>query len=228
MDYFEQFPEAQPPPKNSFYSSLTEEEISEKDYTHAKRLFNHFNMINHGNYYKFYMLTNVLLLADMCENFRDVCLQHYGLDTAHKYTSPGLSWQTAFKMTDVELDLLTDIDQHLLIEEEIRGGVAMISHRYARTNAPGMGNYNTSKRNSHIMYLDANNLNGWAMWQPLPTSYFKWVTDEETEELDVMIIPNDSSRVYILEYDLIYLYIHEYFIECDVLSYVFQSTLVIS
>ena len=76
-------------------------------------------------------------------------------------------------MTDVELDLLTDIDQHLFIEEGIRGVVAMISHQYARANAPGMENYNASKRSNYIMYLDANNLYGWAMPQPLPTSNFK-------------------------------------------------------
>ena len=81
------------------------------------------------DYHNFYLLTNVLLLVDLFENIRDVCLQHYGLDPAHNYTFSGLSWQATRKMTDVELNLLTDIDQHLLIEERIRGGVAMISHQ---------------------------------------------------------------------------------------------------
>ena len=81
------------------------------------------------DYHNFYLSTDVLLLADMLEDFRDVCLQYYGLNPAHSYTSPSLPWHTALKMTDVELDLLTDIDQHLFIEEGIRGGVAMISHR---------------------------------------------------------------------------------------------------
>ena len=127
----------------------------------------------------------MLLLAEVFDNFRDVRLQHYGLDPAHNYTSPGLFWQAALKMADLELDLLTDIDQHLFIEEEIRGGVAMISHRYARANAPGMENYEAS---------NANNLYGWAMSQPLPTSNFKWLIDKEMEELDVMMVPDDSSR----------------------------------
>ena len=192
---YERFQEPQLPPKNAFYSSLREEDISEKDYTHAQRVFNHFDMTDLRDYYNFSMLTNVLLLADVFENFRGVCLQHYSLDPAHNYTSPGLSWNTALKMTDVELDLLTDIDQHLFIEEGIRGGVAMICHQYARTNAPGMENYDTNKRNRYIMYLDANNLYGWAMPQLLPTSNFKWLTDEEMEELDVMMTPYDSSRV---------------------------------
>ena len=61
---------------------------------------------------------------------------------------------------DVELDLLTDIDQHLVVEDGIRGGVALISHQYSRINAPSMENYDASKRNSYIMYLDASNLYG--------------------------------------------------------------------
>ena len=136
MDSFERFEESHLPPKDAFYTSFTEEGISEIDYTHAQRVFNHFDMIDLRDYHNFSLLTNVLLLADVFENFRDVCLQHYGLDLAHNYTSPGLPWQPAFKMIDVELDLLTDIDQHLFIEEGIRGGMAMISHQYAQANSP--------------------------------------------------------------------------------------------
>ena len=158
------------------------------------------------NYHNFYLLTDVLLLADMFENFRDVCLRHYGLDPAYNCTFSCLFWQAALKLTDVELDLPTDIDQHSFIEEGIRGGVAMISHRYSQANTSGMENYDASKRNNCIMYLDANNLYGWAMSQPLPTSYFKWLTDEEMEELDVMMVHDDSPRGYILECDLVSLY----------------------
>ena len=217
IDSFEWFQELQLPPKDAFYSSLTEEDISEIDYTHAQRVFNHFDMTDLGDYHNFYLLTDMLLLADVLENFRDVCLQHYGLDLAHNYTSPGLSWEAAFKMMDVELDPLTDIDEHLFIKEGTRGGVAMISHRYARANTPGMENSNASKRDNYIMYLDANNLYGWAMSEALPTSNFKWLRDEEMEELDMMMLSDDSPRRYILECDLgKYLYIHVYCIKCNV------------
>ena len=120
-------------------------------------------------------------------------------------------------MTDVELDLLTDIDQHLFNEEGIKGGVAMISHRCAWAITPGMENYDASKRNNYIMYLHVNNSYVWAISQPLSTSNFKWLTDEEMEELDVMMVPDDSPRGYILECDLgKYLYIHVYFMKCIV------------
>ena len=151
MDSFERFQESQLPPKDAFYSSLTEEDISETDYTHTHWVFNHFKMIDLGDYHNFYLLTDVLLLADVFENFGDVCRQHYDLDPANNYTSPGLSRQAALEMTDEELELLTDIDQHLFIKEGISRRVAMISHRYAQTNTPGMGNYDVRKRSSYIM-----------------------------------------------------------------------------
>ena len=174
-----------------------------------------------GDYDNFYLLTNVILLVDVFENFRDVCLQHCGLHSAHNYTSPGLYWQAAPKMTDVEMDLLIDFDQNLFIEERISGGMATISHWYTQTNSPGMENYDVSKCISYKMYMDASNLFGWVISQPLPISNFKWLTDEEMEDLKVMMMPDDSSRGYILDCNLgkcyfYYLYISVYSIKCNV------------
>ena len=86
MDSFERFQEQQLPPKDAFCSSYATKDISQIDYTHAKKVFNHFDMTDLRDYHNFYLLTDVLLLADIFENFRDVCLQHYGLDPAHDYT----------------------------------------------------------------------------------------------------------------------------------------------
>ena len=179
MNSFERFQEPQLPCKDAFYSLLTEENISETDWTHTQRVFNHFTMIDLWDYHNSHLLNDVLLLANVFEIFRDVCLQHFGLDTAHNYTSSGLSWQAALKVMDVELDLLTDIDQHLFIEEGIRGVVAMTNHQYIWAKVLGMENYDSSKRNNYIMYLDANNLHGWVMPKPLPKSNFKWLQENE-------------------------------------------------
>ena len=84
----------------------------------------------------------------------------YKLDAAHMMTSPGLAWQAALKMTDVKLDLFTDLDMHLFIERGIRGGVSMITHRHSKANIPGCPDYNPQEMNKHILYLDANNLYG--------------------------------------------------------------------
>ena len=72
---------------------------------------------------------DVLLLADVFENFRDICIENYELDPAYYYTAPGLAWDTALKLTEVKLELLSDIDMIIMFENGIRGGVSMISTR---------------------------------------------------------------------------------------------------
>ena len=134
----------------------------------------------------------MLLLADVFETFRKTCLKQYGLDPAHYYTSPGLSWDALLKKTGVELELLTDYDQHLFIEKGLRGGISMVSRRYAEANNP------------MVEGLDANNLYGWAMSQPLPVRDFRWVEDCEQLAGTIVEHPTDDPEGYILEVDLEY------------------------
>ena len=99
---------------------------------------------------------------------------------AHYYTAQGLAWDAALNVTDVSLELLYDVDTLLMTEEGIRGGVSMISNRYAKANNKYMGNkFNSNEPSTYIQYLDANNLYGWAMSKPLPTHSFKWMKDSE-------------------------------------------------
>jgi len=126
--------------------------------------------------------TDVALLADVSENFRNLCQEQYGLDPAHYYTSPGLSWDAFLKKTGVELELFTDLEMHLFLERGMRGGISMVSKRYAKANNPLVSDYDPSKPNKYIMYLDADNLYGWAMSKPLPKRDFKWKRVMPTEE----------------------------------------------
>ena len=132
------------------------------------------------DYHNLYNETDVLLLADVFENFRDICIKNYKLDPAHYYTAPGLAWDAALKITEVELKLLSDIDMLLMVEEGTRGGVSMTSNRYGKSNNKYMGDkFNPSEPSKYITYLDGNNLYGWAMSKPLPTHGFKWMKVNE-------------------------------------------------
>ena len=183
MDSLERLKENKLPPKESFYSRLTDEDISDEDYQHAQKVWEAFDMEHLQDYHNLYNETDVILLADVFENFRSICITNYELDPAHYYTAPGLAWDATLKITGIELELLTDIDMLLMIEKGIRGGVSMISNRYAKANNKYMGDkFVVSEISKYIMYLDANNLYGWAMSKPLPTHGFKWMKDSELEK----------------------------------------------
>ena len=191
--------------KESFYSSLTLENITEVDYAHAKNVFKKFNLNNLGEYHDLYVRSDTLLLADVFENFRNRCMKNYELDPAHFVSLPGLAWQACLKKTDVELELLTDYDTLLMIEEGIRGGICHAVHRYAKANNIYMKDYDSSKESSYIQYLDANNLYHAAMSEKLPMNGFKWVNDIfEINEKFVKSYNKNSDEGYILEVDVDY------------------------
>ena len=180
MDSIERLKENKLPSKESFYSTLTEEGFSDEDYQHALNVWEEFEIKSMEGYLELYNETDVLLLADVFENFRDMCLKIYKLDPAHYFTAPGLACDACLKKTEVELELLTDIDMLLMVEKGIRGGVSMISNRYSKANNKYMGDkFNPSEPSKYIQYLHANNLYGAAMSKPLPIRGFKWMNDKE-------------------------------------------------
>ena len=136
MDLFERFGKTKLLEKEKFYSSLSGKGITDEEYAHTKDVWVTFSCQNLGDYHDLYVATDVLLLADVFENFRKVCQQKYGLDMGHYYSAPGLSWDALLKKTGVELELLTDMDMRLVIERKMRGGISMVSKRYAKANNP--------------------------------------------------------------------------------------------
>ena len=201
MDTWDRFTEPRLPPKEVFYSKLSDAHISDEDYTHAQKVWETFGCLSLGDYCDLYCRTDVLLLADVFETFRRTCQKQYGLDPAHYYTSPGLSWDALLKKTGVELELLTDYDQHLFIEGGLRGGISMASKRHAKANNPLVEGYDPEKPSTHILYLDANNLYGWAMSQYLPNGGFRWVDDCQKLAKTIAEQPADDPEGYILEVD---------------------------
>ena len=113
------------------------------------------------------------MISDVFENFRNKCIEIYELDPAHFLSAPGLAWQECLKKAKAELELLTDIDMLLMIEKETRGGIYQALHGYAKANNKYMKNYDKDIISSYLMYLDDNNLYGWAMSQKLPVNGFK-------------------------------------------------------
>lgn len=114
----------------------------------------------------------------------------------------GLSWSALLKKTEVQLELLTDIDKILMIEAGIRGGLTQTSNRYKKANNPYLEEYDPSEPTTYLQYLDANNLYGWAMVQPLPISDFSFMEKDDVENFDVMSIPETGESGYILEVSL--------------------------
>ena len=177
MDNWERFNETSLPNKESFYSSLNMENIDDIDYRHGNNVFKKFKLKNLGEYHDLYVQSDTLLLADVFENFRNMCIKVYELDPAHFLSLPGLAWQACLKETIVKLELLTDYDMLLMAEEGIRGGICHAIHRHAKANNKYMKNNDKNKECSYIQYLDANNLYGSAMSQKLPVNGFKWIKD---------------------------------------------------
>ena len=206
MDTIEKFNDTKPPPQEVFYSKLSGRGISEKNYKHVLNVWSSFNMEIFKDYHELYNETDVLLLADVFENFRDLCLKIYGLDPVYYYTAPGLAWDACLKMTDINLELLSDPNMLLMFEKGIRGGISMISNRYGEANNKYMGHsFNKNKLKKYLMYLDANNLYGCAMSEKLPIHSFKWLTSGEMEKLfNNQVVQIWEKTPCILEVDLEY------------------------
>ena len=201
----DKFSETQLPPKTEFYSKLNDEDISDSDYQHALNVWNTFNCKTIRDYHDLYLKSDVLLLADVFENFRATCLNHYNLDPAHYFTSPGLAWDTCLKETGQELQLLHDYNMLMMFEKGIRGGITHISKRYVEANNKYMKDYNSEKPSKVIQYLDTTNLFGCAMAQRLPTHGFKWLKDLSVESTKkILNKKKKTNHGYIFEVDLDY------------------------
>ena len=147
------------------------------------------------------------MLADVFRDFRDECIEIHKLDPAHFLSAPGLAWQASLKKTRVKLELLTDNDMLLIVEEGIRGGMCQAVYRYAKANNKYMKKYDKNIKSSYIEYFDAYNLYRWAMSQKLPVDGFKWVEENDLSKFSEQFIKSyneNSDKGYFLEVDVKY------------------------
>ena len=223
MAGWEKFEETGLPPKDAFYSSLNMKGISNQDYEHAQQVWNTMEKKTLGCYHDTYLKTDVLLLTDVFETFRNTCLKNYKLDPAHFYTASGLAWQALLKTAAEYLEhekrgkecevcpdefrpeLLIDIDMLLMVEKGIRGGITQAAKRYVKANNKYMKDlYNPDKESIYLQYLDANNLYGWAMVQNLPTHGFLWKDAEDFISAKIDELVKKDKREYLLEVNVDY------------------------
>ena len=168
-----------------------------------KKVFKNLSNKNLGDYHDLYVQSDTLLLADVFENFRNMCIKVYVLDPAHFLSAPGLAWQTCLKKTEVEVELITDLDMLLMVEKGIRVEICHAILRYAKANNKYMKDYNKDEEESFLQYNDAKNLYGFAMSEPLPVDGFEWIKDlSKIDEDFIKKYDENSDKGYIREVDV--------------------------
>ena len=192
------------PTIDKFYSKLNDSNINEKEYQHALKVYQDLDCKNLMDYLLHYLNSDVILMVDVIEKFRQESIEIYGLDPLNYFTLPGYSFDAMFKYTKVELELLTDIDMLMFIERGVRGGVSQCSNRHSKANNQYMPDFDDTQESKYIMYFDVNNLYGNAMEKPLPTGGFRWLSDEELKSIDINLLVEESVKGWILEVDLEY------------------------
>lgn len=204
VDSWSKYEEQKLPAKEEFYNSLNLEHITDNEYAHANTVWKIFKVNSLGEYTDLYLKCDVLLLCDIFEYFRNTSLLHYNLDPAYYVSAPSLSWDAMLLCTGVQLELINDLDIYQMLEKGIRGGLAQCSLRHARANNKYVPNFDDSKLSSFLIYLDCNNLYGYAMRQKMPISNFEFLPKNELENFNLLAIPDDGEYGYILHVDLSY------------------------
>ena len=196
--------ETEIPPRSAFYNDLTNKELSDEDYAFACRVWKVFDCQNLQEYMELYLQADVLLLADVFENFRTNCHYEYDLEPLYYFSTPHFTFDAFLRFSGCRLELLTDVNHYLFLSRAIRGGISMICKRFAVANNPYLKHFDSSKLSKYILYLDANNLYGCAMREFLPYAAFRWMTEEELESRDYLTIGPKSIWGCFVEVDLDY------------------------
>ena len=211
VDSYEKFKHPFLPEKKNFYSSLRDGKrdrsnghISNEQYQHLQNIWNTFNFNTFRDFHNHYLKKDVLLLADVFENFICTSLKNYNLDPCHYFSAPGLSWYPMLKMTKIELEKISNPDINLFIEKGMRGGIGYINKRYSKANNKYCKDYDKEKPVNYIIYLDMNSLYGHAMSQYLPYGGLKWIENTNETVNRILNKKDKSLQEYFLEVDLDY------------------------
>ena len=205
MNDWDKFDETNIPSIKDHYSNLQLKNITKEDHNHAKNVWDTLKIKNLGEYHDLYVQLDTAQLADVFENFRTVCLKEYELDPTYFVSTPGLALEAMLKITKVKIELLTDIDMVLMVENGIRGGLTQVVKKYGVANNKYLPDYNKNKKSTYLQYLDANNLYGYAMIKKLPLNGFKWSdSNKYTSEFIKNYDEEKNNKGYLLEVDIKY------------------------
>ena len=165
------------------YSKLKLEGITKAEYKHAQEVYREFDCKTFQDYHDLYLKTDVVLLVDVFEHFRKSSIKHYRLDPANFITAASFAWSAMLLKTGVELELITDPKILDIFERSKRGGLTFVgSKRYVKANNKHIAGYDPNTKSTYLLYLDANNLYGWAMVQALPYKDIKFANDTKLKK----------------------------------------------
>ena len=183
FDSFDKLYGTEFPEHKDFYSKLSGKNISKEDYEFGKSVYKRFCKTR-MDYHDLYLKTDVLLLADVCQEFTNICHDKFGLDPFNYYTAPGFSWDCALKYSGVQLEALSDVDMYLFFEQGIRGGYSNVHKNYSKANHKYLGKYYDPKAKCiFLWYVDINSLYPTVMVEKLPVRNFRWATQMDLDDI---------------------------------------------
>ena len=191
-DYFDnpkKYNEQKLPNKEEFFNKINNKNISDDVYNHAKNVFEKFKCKNLLDYSILYLKTDLCHISDVFQKFSNFAYETYEIDPRHSYKLPGFSWQAMLKLTEIELELISDPDMYLFLMDTIRGGVSVCNKKHVIADNKYIDK--NTKNNKYLLYLDANNLYGFSMIQPLPYKNFRWSNNLTLDKLQTGIYEVD-------------------------------------
>ncbi|XP_043949537.2 uncharacterized protein LOC122818670 [Drosophila biarmipes] len=206
QNYLESMEQLQDPqlPEKELFLYFQKNTFSLQDYKIACQVWDIFNCHSIGDYLKIYLERDVIILGDVFEYFRGLCLNVYNLDPLNYSTAPSMSWDAMLKVTKIVLDLISDPEMHSFLKSAVRGGLVQCNQEDVTANNELLNSFDPSKPITYLASIEANNLDDWAMSQPLPFSNFSFLNDKQIHQFDATKISSDADVGYVLEVDLEY------------------------
>ena len=204
MDSWFRYNETKNAPIKIYYSKLNLKNITKKDYIHSQKVWNTFKIKDIGGYTDLYVQSDTLQLADVFENFRNMCLKIYELDPSKFVSAPNLAWHACLKKTNIKLELITDMDILLMLEKGIRGRICQVVTPLAKANSKYLKCYDKSIPSSFLKHYDANNLYEGAMSKKLRFKSFEFVDHTQYDEDMIKNYDENSDYGAILMVDVDY------------------------